>query len=171
MEKGPVTHIINCPCRLTASRCHSHLLRSTLMVQPALEGHILNKFVYHGLLLPFLTLSCFPIKVPVSLDGTSMSTTHRPTIFPKEANIIQMVTRAYYENEEPVYGRHGGRGHGYPLNHDRDLPTSNGPYGGSRNHHLSLQESRSNGQVSDQDSVFSHPRRRIPVAVCFTLYK
>jgi hypothetical protein len=76
-----------------------------------------------------------------------------------------MVTRAYYENEEPAYGRYGGRGHGYPLNHDRDLPTSNGPYAGSRNHHSSLNQPRNNGQSPDQESISSHPRRRIPVAV------
>jgi hypothetical protein len=79
-----------------------------------------------------------------------------------------MVTRAYYESEEPVYGRYNGRGHGYPLNHDRDLPTSNGPYGGPRNHQLSMNEARNTGQSPDQESGSSHPRRRIPVAVSST---
>lgn len=88
-----------------------------------------------------------------------------------KANTIQMVSRAYYESEEPVYSRHGGRRHGYPLSHDRELPTSSGPYSSSRNHQLALQESRASGQASDQESASSLPRRRIPVAVSFSMLK
>jgi antitoxin component of MazEF toxin-antitoxin module len=57
---------------------------------------------------------------------------------------------------------------GYRHCHDRDLAVSSGLYGGSRNHQLSLQESRNNGQSPDQDSGSFHCRRRIPVAVSRT---
>jgi len=77
-----------------------------------------------------------------------------------------MVTHSsqYYDDEEPSFHRrYNGRGHGYPITHDRDLPSrpSLGPYGGHRISH----DSRSSGQNSEQDQISSNPRRRIPVAV------
>jgi hypothetical protein len=75
-----------------------------------------------------------------------------------------MVSRPYdYHNEEPAFGRYNSRGHSYPLSHDRDLSSSHGPYGGSRNQ--LPHEPRACRQSPEQESSLSHPRRRIPVAV------
>src|ERR1700712_3396069 len=79
-----------------------------------------------------------------------------------------MVTHSnqYFDDEEPSFHRRfNGRGHGFPIAHDRDLPSrpSLGPYGGHRLSH----DSRSSGQNSEQDQISSNPRRRIPVAVSY----
>ncbi len=80
-----------------------------------------------------------------------------------------MVTRAYFDDEEPPFHRYSSRGHGYPLSHDRELPPAagHGGYGGPRNHQLSTHE-RNGDSPPDQDSN-SRRRSRIPVAVCSQL--
>jgi hypothetical protein len=157
----------NCsPCRLVALRCDNR--PPGLNVEGPAPNRGSNQVrLQHKSITSSRTLSYVLIKSALSLEGSSMSTTAYHDIS-KEADTNQMVTRAYYENQEPVYGHHGGRGYGYPLSHDRDLPASSGPYGGSRNHQLSLQESHASSKAPDRDSASSHPRRRIPVAVSST---
>jgi hypothetical protein len=77
----------------------------------------------------------------------------------------------YFDEEEPAFRRYNGRGHGYPLSHDRELTSgpNHGPYGGHYQHHQqSAHDGRAGGQSPEQDSNNSNPRRRIPVAVSLT---
>jgi len=75
-----------------------------------------------------------------------------------------MVTR-YFNDEVHEFrrDRFNGRGHGYPLSHDRDLSSgpNQGPYGG----HIRASIDGRNGQSPEVESNSSLPRRRIPVAV------
>jgi hypothetical protein len=80
-----------------------------------------------------------------------------------------VMTRAIFDDEEAPFRRLNGRGHGYPLSHDRELPPAHGVYPASRLSHLGGHESRNGDQGSENDSN-SRPRSRIPVAVSDRAY-
>ena len=78
-----------------------------------------------------------------------------------------MVTRAYFDGEEPPFRRFNGRGQLYSLSHpERELPPAHhhNPYVGSRNQQTPTNEVR-NGESTPEQDTNQHPRRRIPVAV------
>jgi hypothetical protein len=66
----------------------------------------------------------------------------------------------FTDDEEPSFRRYNSRGQGYPLSHDRELPS--GPYSGPRDL-LSNHDSRGGNHAPEPDN--SRPRSRIPVAV------
>ncbi|KAH8687685.1 hypothetical protein BGZ60DRAFT_13871 [Tricladium varicosporioides] len=72
-----------------------------------------------------------------------------------------MITRPFYDNDEPTFRRYSNRGHAYPLSHDRELPPAPSPYHGSRDQ--SSHETRNNNHALDQDNS-TRPRSRIAVA-------
>ena len=84
----------------------------------------------------------------------------------------QMVqVHRYFDEEETAFRRYSGRGHGYPISHDRELPSgpSHGPYGGHHRHHQqSAHDNRAGGQSPEQEANNANTRRRIPVAVSST---
>ncbi|CZR53312.1 uncharacterized protein PAC_03190 [Phialocephala subalpina] len=74
----------------------------------------------------------------------------------------QMVAQRYYEDDEPSFRRYSSRGHGYPLSHDRDLPSGPGHNVYSRSH-MGSQDSR-NGDHHSENEEIPRARSRIPVA-------
>jgi len=65
----------------------------------------------------------------------------------------------YYDDDEPIFHRrYTGRGQGYAISHDRDLP-HHGPYIGHRSH------SHDGRNIPEPEPSTSNVRRRIPVAV------
>jgi len=79
--------------------------------------------------------------------------------------MLNQMARAYFENEEGYPRRFSGRGHGYPLSHERDLPPApgHGVYPAARNMQLSHHENRHVDHPQDDSN--GRPRSRIPVAV------
>ncbi|KAH6683129.1 hypothetical protein B0J14DRAFT_139556 [Halenospora varia] len=73
-----------------------------------------------------------------------------------------MITRPFYEDDEPTFRRYNNRGHAYPLSHNRELPPAPRPYHGAREHQSS-HETRNGSHSSEQDSS-ARPRSRIAVA-------
>jgi len=80
-----------------------------------------------------------------------------------------VMTRAIFDDQETPFRRLSGRGHGFPLYHERELPPTHNLYPPSRMAHLGGHESRNGDQVSENDSN-SRPRSRIPVAVRLQIY-
>ncbi len=79
------------------------------------------------------------------------------------------MTRAIFDDQETPLRRLSGRGHGFPLYHERELPLAHGLYPPSRMAHLGSHDNRNGEQVSENDSG-SRPRSRIPVAVRLRIY-
>jgi hypothetical protein len=72
----------------------------------------------------------------------------------------------FTDDEEPSFRRYNSRGQGYPLSHDRELPS--GSYGGPRDL-LSNHDSRGGKHAPEPDHN-SRPRSRIPVAVSTRIF-
>jgi len=80
------------------------------------------------------------------------------------------MTRAIFDDQEAPFRRLNGRGHGYSLGHDRDLPPAHSMYSPSRVSHLGNDENRHGDQVLENDTG-ARTRSRIPVAVRYWTYR